>query len=131
VTEELRQGAHRRAAGVDPEAVLAVEDLEVELLDDVVGLLERFQAGVPAVQEAAGVAQQAVAGQFQQPLAGRDVAGNGTLQKPQQDRGRFVVHGPRSLLCGRRVLRSRLPEPGAVVRKNRQRRYPSRRLPPG
>ena len=54
VAEELRQGPHRLAVGVDPEAVLVPEDLEEESLDDVVGLGERLEAGVTAVQESAG-----------------------------------------------------------------------------
>ena len=105
MAEELRQGLHRLAAGVDPEAVLVLEDLEVELLDDVVGLRERLQAGVAAVQEATGVAHQAVAGELQQPLPGLGVARHGPLQLPLQDGGRFVAHLPRSLRSGRRSLR--------------------------
>jgi hypothetical protein len=58
---------------------LALEDLDVELLDDIVGLCERLQAGVTAVQEAPGVARQAVAGEFQQPLPGLGVTGHGPL----------------------------------------------------
>src|SRR5262249_9689114 len=61
----------------------------------------------------------------------RDVAGNGPLQKPLQDRGRFVAHGPRSLRCGRQSLRFRLSESRAVFQKNPVWRYPSGRLPPG
>jgi hypothetical protein len=72
VAEELRQGAHRLAVGVDLETVLVLEDLEVELLDDVVGLFERLQAGVPAVQEATGVAHQAVAGDWWDTVLGAD-----------------------------------------------------------
>jgi hypothetical protein len=56
VAEEFRQRADRLAIGVDPEAVLVLENLDVELLNDVVGLGERLQAGVLAVQEATGVA---------------------------------------------------------------------------
>jgi hypothetical protein len=118
VAEEFRQGAHRLAVGVDPEAVLVLENLEVELLDDVVGLGERLQAGVAAVKEAPGVAHQAVAGEFQQPLPGLGVALHGPLQLPvHQEGSRFFAHGPRSHLSGRRGLRFSLFEPGTVVRK--------------
>src|SRR6516225_2204214 len=55
--------------------------------------------------------------EFRQPLAGGGVAGNGLLQKPPQDRGRLVAHGPRSLRCGRRVLRFTFFKSGAVIRK--------------
>ena len=65
------------------------------MLDDVVGLRQRLHAGVTAVQQAAGVAHQAVAGEFEQPLPGRGVACRGPLQLPLQDGGRFM-HGPRS-----------------------------------
>jgi hypothetical protein len=131
VAEERRQGAQRLAVGVDPEALLVLEDLEEKLLDDVVGLRELLQAGVAAVQEAPGVAHQAVAGEFQQPPPGLGVAGQGPLQMPLQDGGRVVAHGPRSLRCRRRALRFSLSEPGGVFRKNRRRRYPSGRFPPG
>jgi hypothetical protein len=60
MAEPLCQGPHRLATGVDPEGVLVLEDLQVELLDVVVGLRERLQAGVPAVQEATGVVHQAI-----------------------------------------------------------------------
>ena len=96
VAEELRQGPHRLAAGVDPEAVLVLEDLEVELLDDVVGLRERLQAGVPAVQEATGVAHQAVAGELQQPLPGLGVARHGPLQTAPAGR-RSIRRSPATL----------------------------------
>jgi hypothetical protein len=117
VTEELRQGAHRLAGGVDPEAVLVLENLDVELLNDVVGLGERLQAGVLAVQEAMGVAHQGIAGQFQQPTPGFGVGRHGSLQIPLEDGGRFVAHGPRSLLAGRRALRFILAEPRMLVQK--------------
>lgn len=55
-----RTRPRRLAPGVDPEAVLVLEDLDVELLDDVVGLREGLQAGVAAVQEIPGLAGQAV-----------------------------------------------------------------------
>ena len=45
---------------------VVLEDFDVELLDDVVGLRERLQADVPSVQEAAGVADKALASEFQQ-----------------------------------------------------------------
>jgi hypothetical protein len=66
----------RNSSGVEDEytPILVPEDVEVELLDDVAGLFERLQAGVAAVQQAAGVAHQAVAGQFQQPPPGLGVA---------------------------------------------------------
>jgi hypothetical protein len=48
--EELRQGPHRLAVGVGPEAALVPEGLEIAMLDDVIGLGERPQAGVRAVQ---------------------------------------------------------------------------------
>src|SRR5262249_49588969 len=131
VAEELRQGAHRLAIGLDPEAVLVLEDLDVELLDDVVCLRERFQAGVTAVQETPGVAHQAVAGGFPQPLPGFGVARHGPLQMPLQDGGRVVAHRPRSLRCGRRALRSNLSDAGWYSAKNPVWRYPSGRLPPG
>src|SRR5262249_36531102 len=67
-------------------------------------LRERLQAGVAAVQQAPGVAHQSVAGDLQQPLPGFGVARHGPLQLPLQDGGRFVAHGPRSLLSGRRGL---------------------------
>ena len=104
--------------GDDRPAPLLLDDLEVELLDDVVGLLHRLHAGVTAVQQAPGVAHQAVAGEFQQPLPGRGVARQGPLQLPLQDGGRLVAHWPRPLLCGRRALSFRLSEPGTVVRKS-------------
>jgi hypothetical protein len=72
-----------------------------------------------AVQEAPGVAQQVIAGEFQQPLAGFDIAGTGPLQLHLQNGGRFVAHGPRSLLFGRRVLRISLFESGACSIKIR------------
>jgi hypothetical protein len=50
VAEELRQAPHRLALGVDPEAVLVLQDFQVQLLDDVVGLRERLEARVSAVQ---------------------------------------------------------------------------------
>src|SRR5262249_34928862 len=48
------------AVGVDPEAVLVLEDLEVALLDDVRGLRERLQAGVRAVLSLPFLRQQRV-----------------------------------------------------------------------
>jgi hypothetical protein len=85
---------------------------EEKLLDDVVGLGERPQAGVTAVQEAAGVARQAVAGE-PQPPPGLGVARHGPPQLPLQYGGRVVAHLPRSLLPGRRALRLSLSEPEA------------------
>jgi hypothetical protein len=95
VAEELCQGPHRLATGVYPEAVPVLEDLDEELLDDVVGLRERLEAGVLAVQEATGVVHQAIAGELQQSLPGLGVARHGPLQLPLEDGGRFVVHGLR------------------------------------
>jgi hypothetical protein len=131
VAEELRQGAHRLAVSFEPEAVLIPKDFDVELLDDVVGLRERFQAGVTAVQEAPGVVHQAVADEFQQPLPGFGVARQGPLQMPLQDSGRVVAHLPRSLLGGRRALRLSLSLSGRYFAKNPIWRYPSERLLPG
>jgi hypothetical protein len=96
-----------------------LEDLEVELLDDVVGLRERLEAGVPAVQEDASVVHQAVAGQLQQPLPVLGVARHGPLQLRLQDGGRFVAHLPHSLRSGRRALRFSLFEPDAAVREKK------------
>src|SRR5262249_25246339 len=113
------------------EAVLVLEDLEVELLDDVVGLRAGFQAGIVAVQEGPGVVHQAVAGEVQQPLPGLGVARHGPLQMVLKNRGRFVAHGARSLRSGRPALRFSLSEAGTLFRKNPVWRYPSGRLPPG
>src|SRR5262249_27172362 len=55
---------------------------------------------------------QAVAGQLQQPPPGLGVTRQAQLQIPLQNRGPFVVDGPRSLRCGRRALRFSLSGPG-------------------
>src|SRR5262249_9788402 len=65
VAEELPHVSHLLAAGVDPPAVLIPAELAVELLNYVVGVREGSQAGGTAVQEAPGVAHQAVASEFQ------------------------------------------------------------------
>src|SRR5262249_29399577 len=57
------------------------------------GRRRRSAPTAAAVQEAAGVAHLAVAGEFRQLLAGRAVDGNRPLQKPPQDGGRSVAHG--------------------------------------
>jgi RNA polymerase sigma factor (TIGR02999 family) len=75
------------------------------------------------------VAPQTVAGEFQEPLAGRDVAGNRPLQKPLQDRGRFVARIPRSPRCGRQVLGFSLFESGALLVPIRTRCWPSGNRP--
>src|SRR5262249_56407980 len=93
------------------------------------GRRERPQAGVTAVEEAAGVAHQAVAGAFQQPLAGRAVAGARSRHPC-----RIVVysslihHAPFAAAekCCASVCSSR----GRWSGKNLCRRYPSGRLPP-
>src|SRR5262245_36643504 len=131
VAEELRQGAHRLALGVDPEAVLVLEDLEVELLDDVVGLGQRLQACVAAVQQAPGVAQQAVAGEFQQPLAGGDVAANGPLQKPCRTVVDSSLTGHAPFTADEKCCASVYSSRGQYSGKNPVWRYPSGRLPPG
>ena len=82
VAEELREGTYRLAPGIHPEAVLVREHFDVELLDDVVRLRERLEAGVPAVQQATGVVHQAVAGELEQPLPGLGLASHGPLQLP-------------------------------------------------
>ena len=70
------------APGIHPEAVLVREHLDVELLNDVVGLRDRLQARVAAVQHATCVAHQAIAGELEQPLPGIGVARHGSLQLP-------------------------------------------------
>jgi hypothetical protein len=79
VAEELRERAHQHAVGLDPEAVLVLEDLDVEFLDNIVGLHEWFQARETAVQEVPGVAHQAVVGEFEQPPPGFGVARHGPI----------------------------------------------------
>jgi hypothetical protein len=53
-----------------------------------------------AVQEAPGVAHQAVAGEFQQPVPGPGVTRHGPPQLPPQDGGRFVAHWRRPFSPG-------------------------------
>ena len=111
--------------GVDPEAILVPEGLQVELLDDVDRSARTAPGGRGCCAGSGGrVAHQAFAGQLQQPLPGRDVAGQGPLHLLLQDGGRFM-HGPRSLRRGRRALRFSVSGPaGGVQEKSAPRAIP-------